>query len=142
MTLSDQMRAEDFHSVPANALLVDYAPQTEILRKASFAITHGGLNTIKDCIFLRVPMLAFPLRGDQIGNAERVAFHGLGLAASIQTASTESISLMMGQLERDPGFKSRLEAMRKVFLRIEREQRAVTIIEERLAEKVNAHAMG
>ena len=32
MTLSDQIRAEDFHSVPANALLVDYAPQTEILR--------------------------------------------------------------------------------------------------------------
>ena len=142
MTLSDQIRAEDFHSVPANALLVDYAPQTEILRKASLAITHGGLNTIKDCIFLRVPMLAFPLRGDQIGNAERVAFHGLGLAASIQTASTESISLMMDQVERDPGFKSRLEAMREVFLRIEREQRAVTIIEERLAEKVNVRATG
>jgi UDP:flavonoid glycosyltransferase YjiC (YdhE family) len=142
MTLSDQIRAEDFHCVPANALLVDYAPQTELLTRASLAITHGGLNTIKDCIFLRVPMLAFPLRGDQIGNAERVAFHGLGLAASIHTASTESIKLMMDQLERDPGFKSRLETMREVFLRIEREQRAVTIIEDRLAEKVNAHAMG
>ena len=142
MTLSDQISAEDFHSVPANALLVSYAPQTELLRKASFAITHAGLNTVKDCIFLRVPMLAFPLRGDQIGNAERVAFHGLGLAASIQTASVESISLMMDQLERDPGFKSRLEAMREVFLRIEREERAAAIIEERLAERVNVRAMG
>ncbi len=142
MTLSDQICVEDFHSVPANALLVNYAPQTELLRKASLAITHGGTNTVKDCIFLGVPMLVFPLRGDQIGNGERVVFHGLGLnGRSIQAASTESIGLMIDQLEQDPEFKSRLKAMREVFLRAEREQRAVAIIEEQLPERVNVRAM-
>jgi len=142
MTLSEQASTQDFHSVPANALLVSYAPQTQILRRASLAITHAGLNTVKDCIFLSVPMLAFPLRGDQMGNAERVAFHGLGPTGNIHSASTESINSMMDQVERDPGFKSRLDAMREVFLRIEREQRAAAIIEERLAERVNVRAIG
>ena len=142
MTTSDQICAKDFHSVPANALLVNYAPQTELLRKASLAITHGGTNTVKDCIFLGVPMLVFPLRGDQIGNGERVEFHGLGLnGRSIKATSTESISLMIDQLEQDPKFKSRLKAMREVFLRAEREQRAVAIIEEQLPERVKVRAM-
>jgi len=143
MTTSAQLGVEDFHSVPANALLVDNAPQIEILKKASLAITHGGTNTVKECILLAVPMLMFPLRGDGIGNGERVVFHGLGLnGRSIQAASTESISSMIDQLERDPGLKSRLEAMREVFLRAEREQRAAAIIEEQLPERVKVRAIG
>jgi len=39
-------------------------------------------------------------------------------------------------------FMTRLEAMREVFLRIEREERAVAVIKERLAESVNVCAMG
>jgi UDP:flavonoid glycosyltransferase YjiC (YdhE family) len=142
LVLGNHLRAEDFHSIPENALVVNEAPQLEVLKKASLAITHGGMNTVKECILLGVPMLVFPVRGDMFANAERVVFHGLGLAAKIQTASAESINSMIADFERDPGFRSRVEAMREGFLRIERQQRAVTIIEERLAEKVNAHAMG
>lgn len=74
MTTSDRICAKDFHSVPANALLVNYAPQTELLRKASLAITHGGTNTVKDCIFLGVPMLVFPLRETRLGTANEWSF--------------------------------------------------------------------
>jgi len=133
MSLGTQLRAEDFHSVPPNALLVSEAPQLEILKKASLAITHGGLNTVKECIFFGVPMLVFPLRGDQPSNAARVTYHGLGVAANIQTASVESIGSLIDKIERDSGFRSRVDAMRKVFIRVEREERAVPIIENFLA---------
>jgi UDP:flavonoid glycosyltransferase YjiC (YdhE family) len=136
MSLGTQLRAEDFHSIPANVLLVSEVPQLEILKKASLAITHGGLNTVKECIFFGVPMLVFPLRGDQPSNAARVVYHGLGLAANIATASVESIGSLIDKIERDPGFKSSVDAMRKVFLRVEREERAVMIIEDFLGEDV------
>ena len=128
--------AEALHSVPANAVLVEFAPQSEILKRASLSINHGGLNTVKDCILLGVPMLVFPVIGDQFGSAERVAFHKLGLVSDQRTASAESISSMITTIEHDPGIKSRVEAMQKVFLQKERESPSVKIIEDRLAERI------
>lgn len=134
MTLGIELRAGDFQSVPPNALLVNEAPQLEVLKKASLAITHGGFNTVKECIFFGVPMLVFPMKEDQPANAARVEHHGLGLVADFETASEQSIGSLIDKIEGDPGFKSRVDAMREVFLRVEREQPAVTIIEELLAE--------
>jgi len=79
MVVGPHISASSLRSVPPNAVLVDEAPQSQLLKRASLAITHGGLNTVKDCILLGVPMLVFPIWGDQFGTALRVAFHGLGL---------------------------------------------------------------
>ena len=130
-----QFRAEDFQSVTPDALLVSEAPQLEILKRASLVITHGGFNTVKECIFFGVPMLVFPLTEDQPANAARVEHHGLGVVANIETASGESIGLLIDRIDRDPGFKSRVDAMKEVFLRVEREQPAVRIIEDMLGVK-------
>jgi UDP:flavonoid glycosyltransferase YjiC (YdhE family) len=134
MTLGIQLRAEDFHSVP-NALFVSEAPQLEILKKASLVITHGGFSTVKECIFFGVPMIVFPMREDQPANAARVEHHGLGLVADIETASVERLGALIDKVGGDPGFKSRIDAMKEVFLRVEREQPAVTIIEDFLGVK-------
>ena len=136
MSLGAHLRAEDFHSVPANALLVNEVPQLEILKRSSLAITHGGFNTVKECIFFGVPMLVFPVRGDQLGNAARVAFHRLGLAANIETASVESISSLMDKMERDTEVRTRVGAMREVFLKREYEGRAVAMIEDCLTGRL------
>ena len=77
-------------------------------------------------------MLVFPMTEDQPANAARVEHHGLGVVANIETASAESIGSSIDRIDRDPGFKSRVDAMREVFLRVEREERAVTIIENHL----------
>ena len=142
MVVDPHISAEALHSVPPNAVLVDYAPQSQLLKRASLAITHGGLNTVKDCILLGVPMLVFPIWGDQFGTALRVAFHGLGLTKELQTATAESISSMITTVEGDSGFKSRIEAMRKIFLERENEHRAAKIIEDRLAESLKARSAG
>ena len=135
MSLGIELRAEDFQSIPANALLVSEVPQLEILKKASLVITHGGFSTVKECILFGVPMIVFPLRHDQPANATRVEHHGLGVAADIETASVESIGSLIDKVGGDPGFKSRINAMSEIFLRVEREQPAVTIIENFLGAK-------
>jgi UDP:flavonoid glycosyltransferase YjiC (YdhE family) len=135
MSLGIQLRAEDFQSIPPNALLVNEAPQLEILKKASLAITHGGFSTVKECIFFGVPMLVFPMREDQPANAIRVEHHGLGVVADIETASVESLGFLISKVGCDPGYKSRIDAMREIFLRVECEQPAVTIIEDFLCVK-------
>jgi UDP:flavonoid glycosyltransferase YjiC (YdhE family) len=142
MVVGHHISPNALHSVPPNAVLVDEAPQSQLLKRASLAITHGGLNTVKDCILLGVPMLVFPIWGDQFGTALRVAFHGLGLTTELRTATAESISSMITTVENDPGLKSRVEAMRQVFLQRENENRAAKIIEKQLAESVKARSVG
>jgi UDP:flavonoid glycosyltransferase YjiC (YdhE family) len=133
MTLGIEFRAEDFQFIPANALLVSEAPQLEILKKASLVITHGGFSTVKECILFGIPMLVFPIRDDQPANATRIEHHGLGVVSDIETASGESIGLLIDKIDSDARFKSRVDAMREVFLRVEREEPAVKIIEDFLA---------
>ena len=126
--------AEDSHSVPANAVLVNETPQMAVLRKAYLAITHGGMNSVKECIFFGVPMLVFPVTKEQAANSARVIFHRVGVAAHINSASAESIRSLFAKIESDPGFKDRAVAMMEAFHKAEGEQRAVTLIEECLAE--------
>lgn len=136
MAMGICLRPEDFHSVPANAVLVNEAPQLAVLKKADLAITHGGLNSVKECIFFGVPMLVFPVTKEQAANAARIVFNKIGVAANIKTASAESIRSLLAKVQSDPGFKDRAVAMMETFHKAEREQRAVTLIEECLTGKL------
>lgn len=68
-------------------------PQFDLLQYCDLMITHGGMNSITECILRQVPMLVYPLNRswDQPGNAARVVFHGLGLKGSISRDSPMTI---------------------------------------------------
>ena len=63
-----------------NVLLVNYAPQFEVLKQCDLFLTHAGLGSIIESILTSTPMLLFPLnnRWDQNGNAARIVFKGMG----------------------------------------------------------------
>jgi MGT family glycosyltransferase len=61
-----------------NALVVPYAPQLEILRRASLTITHAGLNTTLESLAQAVPMVAIPIANDQPGVSARIKWSGTG----------------------------------------------------------------
>jgi len=42
-------------------LVVEYAPQLELLAKARLTITHAGLNTVLDSLSNGVPLVAIPI---------------------------------------------------------------------------------
>lgn len=68
-------------------------PQFHLLQYCDLMITHGGMNSITECIYRQVPMLVYPLNRswDQPGNAARAVFHGLGLKGSISGDSPMTI---------------------------------------------------
>ncbi|MEI3802706.1 MULTISPECIES: glycosyltransferase [unclassified Chitinophaga] len=72
-----------FSLVPENVTVVRWISQIEVLKYAVLAITHGGMGTIKECIYYGVPMIVLPLSRDQPSNAVRVQHHRLGLSAPI-----------------------------------------------------------
>jgi len=50
---------------PANFIIRDYVPQNAILRHATAAITHCGMNSMNDLIAHEVPFVALPMGADQ-----------------------------------------------------------------------------
>lgn len=112
-----------------NVLLVNVAPQLQVLQRASLMITHGGLSSVKECIYYGVPMLVFPLKRDQPGNAARVVYHGLGVMGNPKRISVEKLRTLVGAVQGSPSIRANIEAMSQEFQRAERLNPGLEIIE-------------
>ncbi|MBD2463099.1 glycosyltransferase [Oscillatoria sp. FACHB-1407] len=73
-SLSDKEAA----ALPGSPLTVSYAPQRELLARATLTITHAGLNTVLDSLTYGVPMVAVPIAFEQPGIAARIRWTGVG----------------------------------------------------------------
>lgn len=134
LSIGPGLAVEEFQPAPANVLIVNTAPQLEILKRASIMISHGGLNSIKESIFFGVPMILFPIIRDQPASAARVVYHGLGVKAKFQKSSVELIRALVAQIDGNPSFKARVDSMAMTFREQERSARGVQIIEALLSE--------
>lgn len=64
--------------LPGQPIVVEYAPQLDLLSRASLTITHGGLNTVLDSLSQGVPLVAIPITFEQPGNGARIRYTGTG----------------------------------------------------------------
>jgi zeaxanthin glucosyltransferase len=77
--------------LPENAIAAAYAPQVELLEKASLTLTHGGLNTVLDSLSCGVPMVLVPLTYEQPAIAARVARVGAGEILPLSDLSSHGL---------------------------------------------------
>jgi UDP:flavonoid glycosyltransferase YjiC (YdhE family) len=114
-----------FKDVPQNVHLFTSIPQVEFLKHGDAMISHGGINSIKECIYLSVPMLIIPgaTNSDQQGNGARVRFHRLGIAGR-HYDSVACIRASIRRLLSDRRYKLNLMKMREQIL--DREAKATS----------------
>jgi len=74
----------DHFRAGANLAVVKWAPQMALLHNAAVMVTHGGLNSVMECIHLGVPMVVVPGLRDQPGNMVRAVSHGVAVGASMR----------------------------------------------------------
>jgi zeaxanthin glucosyltransferase len=118
-------------SAPPGGIVVSWAPQLELLGRASVMVTHAGLGTVKECILCGVPMVLFPIDKDQPDNTRRAVHHGLGVSGDLRDFSAAAIASLVEQADR-PAVRSNVERMRQCFLEAERSANGVRLIEELL----------
>ena len=82
---------ESLDPLPGNVIAAAYAPQLELLEKATLTVTHGGLNTVLDSLSCGVPMVLVPLTYEQPAIAARVARIGAGEILPLSRVSPERL---------------------------------------------------
>jgi len=123
---------------PSNVIRTERAPQLEILRKAALMITHGGLGSVKECVYFGVPMIVFPLMRDQPGNGARVVHHGLGAWGIL---APETLRMEIERVLADGALQARMRIFSQRFQALERERPSLNILESLLRpEAARNHA--
>ena len=130
VTMSKNAQTAISESIPPNAAVFEKVPQLEVLTMCHAMITHGGLNSIKECISMGVPMIVYPLnaRWDQAGNAARVVFHGLGVRGSMTGDAEEDIQRKLDEVLHQQTFKENVMHMKTIFDQYD-DARLVTLVE-------------
>lgn len=124
----------------SNAIIVPYAPQLEILKRASAVITHAGLNTVMESLSLGLPMVAIPMTNDQPGVASRLKF--LGVAEVIQPSSVTAAKLRqkLKLVLQDPKYRNAAQLCMKKLQDAPKAAEAAALIGHALATRTRIKA--
>jgi MGT family glycosyltransferase len=99
----------------ANLLIRERVPQLALLRRASVMVTHGGMNSLMECIHFGVPMVIIPGLRDQPGNATRAVHHGLAVTASMVSITAKELVSLIACTMTDRSIREALARMKRTI---------------------------
>lgn len=117
------------HNLPGSPLVVRYAPQLEVLSRASLTITHAGLNTVMQSLLFGVPMVALPITHDQPAIAARVVRSGAGVAIPMKNIQAADLRDAVTRVLQTPGYRARAQALSRSIKLAGGVERAASIVE-------------
>jgi len=89
----------------------EFLPQTSILPEVDLVITHGGNNTVTECLHFGRPMVLLPLFWDQYDNAQRIDETGFGRRLATYSHDPAELPAAIDELLADAALRRRLDAV-------------------------------
>ncbi len=122
--------AESAARLPGNPLVVSYAPQREVLKRASLTLTHAGLNTVLDSLSQGIPMVAVPITYEQPAIAERVRWSGAGEAVPFNALSVERLRAAVKRVLGSPRCREKAKEQAESISKAGGVKRAADLVEQ------------
>ncbi|KAA6464490.1 glycosyltransferase [Acidobacteria bacterium AB60] len=119
-------------ALPGDPLVVAYAPQLEIVKRAALVITHAGLNTVLESLAEGVPLVAIPQGNDQPGVAARVKARGAGLVVPASRVTVPKLRAAVSAVLADPLYRRAAQSLQQAMAGINGPAMAAEIIERTL----------
>jgi MGT family glycosyltransferase len=102
-------------AVPEHFIMRDYVPQNAILRCATAAVTHCGMNSLNDILVHEVPFVAIPLGADQPLLAARAQALGATLALDAETLTPQQLRECVNRVILDPAIRVGIDRINQSF---------------------------
>ena len=100
----------DEYELAENMIGEEFLPQTSVLPHVDAVITHGGNNTVTECMWFGKPMLVLPIFWDQHDNAQRVHETGYGLRLPTYELQRDELAAAVDRLLTDGELRGRVRA--------------------------------
>lgn len=133
ITLGGGMSLEAISTLPGAPLVVSYAPQLELLKRATLTITHAGLNTALESLTHGVPMIAIPIANDQPGVAVRIVWSGVGEMIPVSRLTVARLRSTMHKVLTQDSYKVQALRLQSAIQNSGGVHQAVNVIESVIA---------
>ncbi|MEH2036651.1 glycosyltransferase [Nostoc sp.] len=130
ISLGGSATPKSLGSLPGNPLVVGYAPQLELLKKASLTITHAGMNTTLESLNNGVPMVAIPIANDQPGVAARIVWAGAGELVPLARLTVPKLRNAVQKVLTEDSYKKNAVRLQEAIQRTGGVSRAIDIVEQ------------
>ncbi len=135
ITLGGAAGARDaLRALPGDPIVVDYAPQLDLISRSTLVITHGGLNTVLESLSYGVPLVTMPIAFDQPGVCARVKRSGAGVVVHRARLASELPEAVRTVLENER-FVQSAQRLRASLAECGGVSRAAWIAERALASR-------
>jgi MGT family glycosyltransferase len=111
-------------------LIVRYAPQLDLIKRATLVITHAGINTTLESLSEGVPLVCIPIGNDQPGVASRVAMRGAGVVVPWSKVNTGRLHSAVRAVLEDASYRNAARKLQASIRAIDGLGQAADIIED------------
>ena len=130
LSIGQHVDASHIGPMPSNSIVVNQAPQLDVLKKATLCITHAGLNTVLESLAQGVPLVAIPVANDQPGVAARIAHTQMGVFKPFTRVTTERLRAMVDTVFSDPTYRTNAVRMQKAIQQTDGLRLAADLVEQ------------
>lgn len=135
ISLGGSAKPESLPPLPSSPLVVEYAPQLELLKKSTLTITHAGMNTTLESLANGVPMVAIPITNDQPGVASRIVWAGCGEAIPIKSVNVSKLRRAIEKVLTKGSYKQNALRLQTAIKQSGGVTQAVDIIEQAVSTR-------
>ena len=107
----------------------EFLPQASILPQVDAVITHGGNNTVTECLHFGKPMVVLPVFWDQYDNAQRIHETGFGIRLDTYEHDPAELPAALDRLLGDTGVRDRLARISARLRDVRGTARAADLVE-------------
>jgi MGT family glycosyltransferase len=120
----------DAYELAPNMVGEEFLPQVSVLPHVDLVITHGGNNTVTECMHHGKPMVLLPIFWDQHDNAQRIDETGFGIRLPTYSFGDGDLPAAIDRLLADDALGARLADVSKRLQAAPGSERAAELIEQ------------
>jgi zeaxanthin glucosyltransferase len=115
LSVGRNVKVADLNPIPSNVIVVENAPQIELLKRATLCVTHAGLNTALESLSQGVPMVAIPIGFDQPGVAARIAHHQVGEFIEVDDLTDTRFDGLIQKVLNTPAYRENARRFKSII---------------------------